>query len=41
MGSFTTSHQRPLLPKDLVGALKRLDDAEIDSLLVSPVTGFG
>jgi hypothetical protein len=27
------SQPRPLLPKDLAGALKRLDDAEIDALL--------
>ena len=31
-------HLRHLLPKDLAGALKRLDDAELDALLVAVTT---
>ena len=32
------SQQRHFLPKDLAGALKRLDDVEIDALLVAVTT---
>ena len=32
------SQQRHFLPKDLVGALKRLDDVEIDALLAAATT---
>jgi len=32
------SHPRHFLPKDLAGALKRLDDAEIDALLAAVTT---
>src|SRR6478609_10875793 len=33
-----TSQQRYFLPKDLAGALKRLDDVEIDALLAAVTT---
>jgi hypothetical protein len=32
------SHQRHFLPQDLAGALKRLDDVEIDALLAALIT---
>jgi hypothetical protein len=32
------SQQRHFLPKDLAGALKRLDDVEIDTLLAAVTT---
>ena len=32
------SHQRHFLPEDLAGALKRLDDVEIDALLAAVTT---
>lgn len=32
------AHSRHLLPKDLAGALKHLDDAELDALLVAVTT---
>jgi hypothetical protein len=37
-GDSPTSHQRHFLPEDLTGALKRLDDVEIDALFAAVTT---